>query len=113
MLLIVAIDKHAPLRTKRVKQSDLPPWITEELIFTMNLRDTHKKNKDGVNYKITKNQVSGMVDKAKEAYFDKLIQDKKDTATLWRAINTLTNKSKKTTNTSTNVSPGEFNQHFL
>ena len=113
MLLIVAIDKHAPLRTKRVKHSDLPPWITEDLVFTMNLRDTYKKNKDGKNYKITKNQVSGMVDKAKEAYFEKLIQDQKDTATLWRAINTLTNKSKKKTSTSTSVSPGEFNQHFL
>ena len=113
MLLSVAIDRHAPMRTKRVKHSDLPPWITAELIFTMNLRDTYKKNKDDENYKMTKNQVSGMVDKAKEAYFEKLIQDKKDTATLWRAINTLTNKSRKKNSTSTSVSPEEFNEHFL
>ena len=54
MMLLVAIDKHAPLRTKHVKHPDLPPWITPELIFTMGERDTYKKNKDDENYKMTK-----------------------------------------------------------
>ena len=71
MMLLVVIDKHAPLRTKRVKHPDLPPWITQELVFTMNLRDTYKNKKDDVNYKKLKNLVSNMVDKAKEAYFEK------------------------------------------
>ena len=113
MMLIVVIDKHAPMRTKRVKHSDLPPWITTELIFTMNLRDSYKKNKDDASYKKTKNQVSNMVDKAKEAYFEKLIQDRKDTATLWRAINAFTKKSNNKANASTSISPEQFNQHFL
>ena len=113
MLLTVVIDKHAPLRTKRVKHSDLPPWITAELVSTMILRDNFKRNKDDENYKKTKNQVSRMVDKAKEAYFEKLIEDNKDTATLWRAINTFTKKSNKKASLSTSISPDEFNQHFL
>ena len=113
MMLLVAIDKHAPLRTKRVKHPDLPPWITPELIFTMGERDTYKKNKDDENYKKTKNLVSKMVDKAKEAYFEKMIEDKKDTTTLWRAINTFTKKSNKKDSNPTNISPDDFNQHFL
>ena len=113
MMLLVAIDKHAPLRTKRVKHPDLPPWITPELIFTMDLRDTYKKNKDGENYKKTKNLVSKMVDKAKEAYFEKMVEDKKDTATLWRAINTFTKKTNKKDCNPTNISSDDFNKHFL
>ena len=113
MLMIVVIDKHAPIRTKRVKHSDLPPWITAELVFTMKLRDIYKKNNDDINYKKTKNLVSSMVDKAKESYFNKLIEDKKDTATLWRAINTFTKKSNNKASASTSISPELFNQHFL
>ena len=113
MMLLVIIDKHAPLRTKRVKHPDLPPWITQELIFTMNLRDTYKNKKDDDNYKKLKNLVSNMVDKAKEAYFEKMIEDKKDTKTLWRALNTFTKKSIKKDCNATNISPDDFNQHFL
>ena len=54
-----------------------------------------------------------MVDKAKEAYFEKMIEDKKDTTTLWRAINTFTKKSKNKNCNPTNISPDDFNQHFL
>ena len=113
MMLLVPINKHAPLRTKRVKNQDLPPWITSEVIFAMHLRDTFKNKKDDVNYKKMKNLVSNMVDKAKEAYFDKLIEEKEDTKTIWRAINTFTKKTTKKDCSSTSISPDVFNQHFL
>ena len=113
MMLLVAIDKHAPLRTKRVKHSDLPPWMTADLIFTMDLRDFYKRNNDEENYKKTKNKVTSMADKAREALFNKLVEDGKDTKTLWRALNAFTRKSNKKSNSATSVSPDEFNKHFL
>ena len=113
MMLLVTIDKHAPLRTKRVKHPDLPPWITSELVFAMHLRDIFKDKKDSENYKRVKNLVSNMVDKAKKAYFEKMIEDKKDTKTIWRAINTFTKKTAKKDCSSSSISPDDFNQHFL
>ena len=114
MMLLVAIDKHAPLRTKRVKYSDLPPWITPDIILTMDLRDKYKQSegKGSKNYKVTKNKVTSMVEKARKEYCDKLIENKKDTKTLWRALNTFTKKNKNKTSTTT-ISPEEFNKHFL
>ena len=113
MMLLVATDKHAPLRTKRVKHSDLPPWMTADLIFTMDLRDYYKRNNDKENYKKTKNKVTSIADKAREAHFNKLVEDGKNTKTLWRALNAFTKKSNNKSNNATNVSPDEFNKHFL
>ena len=113
MMLRTATDKHAPLRTKPVKHRDIPPWMTSDIIHCMSLRDSYKKDKEEEKYKAMKNKVSKMVNAAKTTYFDSLIENKKDTATLWRALNAFTNKSHKKPKLSTSISPEEFNQHFL
>ena len=51
---------------------------------------------------------------AKKSYFDKLIELDKSTSTIWKAINEITNKSHKKTNSSTTtISRNIFNSHFL
>ena len=42
-----------------------------------------------------------------------MINDKKDTKTIWRAINTFTKKTAKKDCSSSSISPDDFNQHFL
>ena len=37
------IDKHAPLRKKRVKHPKLPPWLTKDVTGAMAIRDRLKK----------------------------------------------------------------------
>ena len=52
--------------------------------------------------------------KNEEAYFAKLINDTKDTASLWRAVTTITHKSRNKAKTAEiKCSPNVFNNHFL
>ena len=61
-----------------------------------------------------RNKVKSLVRSAKKSFFDKLIELDKSTSTIWKAINEITNKSHKKTNSSaTTISPNIFNSHFL
>ena len=53
-----------------------------------------------------------MVKKDKKNYFNKLIEDKKDTKTIWKAMNTITNANKKT-KAQIDLDPNEINDYFL
>ena len=52
-MLITIIDKHAPLRSKRVKNKDIPPWLTKDTTAAMQLRDFYKSNGQSKEYKKT------------------------------------------------------------
>jgi hypothetical protein len=113
-ILILIVDKHAPLRRKRVKRQAVPSWLTSDLVKAMSLRDKLKKEKKFAEYKKQRNIVSQMVKDAKQAHLEKLIGDNCDTIHIWRAINEITQKSKRP-NSSNNItiSPDDFNTHFL
>ena len=44
-LFTPVIDKHIPLKTRRVKHQNLPTWLTVDIIKEMQLRDNIKQNK--------------------------------------------------------------------
>ena len=52
------VNKHAPLRRKRVKHPKLPPWLTKDIIQAMALRDKLKGDKLFDLYKQQRNKVS-------------------------------------------------------
>ena len=64
----------------------------------MELRNKLKKDKKEEDFKKQRNLVNALVEKDKNIFFDKLIADKKDTATIWKAMNTITNTSRKNKN---------------
>lgn len=108
------IDKHAPLRQHRVKHPHLPPWLTSDIIEAMALRDYFKEHKMKNEYNLQRNVVLNTVRQAKAKYFNKLLSDKKDTATIWRAMNEVLDKSrKKSTNCPSQITPEDFNRHFI
>ena len=113
-LLIPILNKHAPVRRKRVKQQTLPGWLTSEIIEAMRVRDNFKKGKNFAAYKKQRNKVTCLVRNAKRAYFSKMINNNSDTAAIWKAMNNITGKS-----TNVNKPPVEkisadaFNDHFL
>ena len=108
------IDKHTPIRKKRVKHPTIPPWLNPDIIKAMSLRDFYKENKMKAQYKQQRNKVRDMVRDAKKDYFNKLISDKKDIASIWRAINEVVHNSRKGSQKSTvKISPNDFNDHFL
>ena len=131
-LLACVMDKHAPLRTKRVKNKR-SPWITNELLHEMRTRDFLKKKAASTNdpsiwkqFKDARNKANNSVKKAKHKYFsDNLDAYKSDPRKTWGLINTCKlqfrqNKSTKVSQVKTGnqvfTSPGDiaeaFNNHF-
>ena len=76
------VNKHAPLRRKRVRHPKLPLWLTKDIIQAMDFRDKLKHDKLFDLYKKQRNRVPTLVHTAKENYFNKLITDNRDTATV-------------------------------
>ena len=77
------VDKHAPLRSKRVRASNAP-WITPYLKQHMHERDIAKLNairsSDPVawlNYKQCRNSVNNAIRQAKKSYYSKALHDNK------------------------------------
>jgi hypothetical protein len=113
-IFLPIVDKHAPVRKKRVKQQTLPGWLTSDIIQAMEIRDRLKKEKKFAEYKKQRNVVSMMVQVAKQKYFDTLITNNSDIGQLWRAMNDITNKSNRSKHHGqTPITPEEFNSHFL
>ena len=80
----------------------------------MGLRDKLKRNKLFDLYKKQRNKVSTLVRTAKKNYFNKLITDNRNTATICRAVNEITRCSRPQSNSSiSNITPDAFNKHFL
>ena len=44
-LFMDVVNRHAPIRHKRVKHSKLPPWLNKNIIQAMFDRDRKKKKK--------------------------------------------------------------------
>jgi hypothetical protein len=136
--LMPVIDKHAPLRRKRVKSINLPGWLTPEISKAMKIRDklksdTKQENKENINvipesvkikkqiererkiaeYKKQRNKVTDLIRTSKKTYFNRMIASNKDTASLWQAINKITHKSHKKPQSHYSWSPNTFNNHFV
>ena len=113
-VFLSVVNKHAPLRRKRVKHPKLPPWLTKDIIQAMALRDKLKRDKLFDLYKKQSNKVSTFVRTAKKFFFILTDHNNRDTATIWRAVNEISRKSRPQSNSSiSNITPDSFNKHFL
>ena len=128
--LMNVIDKHAPLRTKRIRNKT-SPWITCELIRKIHKRDFLKRKLVSTNdlvsweqYKTARNDVNNSIKQEKRKYFaTNLAANKNDPRKTWKLINDLQSRQNKSTNIpeikagdQTFSSPGDiaeaFNRHF-
>ena len=64
----------------------------------MAVRDKLKRDKLFDLYEKQRNKVSTLIRTAKKNYFNKLITDNRDTATIWRAVNEISRKSRPQSN---------------
>ena len=103
-LLMSVIDKHAPLKTKRIRNKR-SPWITNELLREIYKRDFLKKKAASTNdpliwkeFKGARNKVNNSIKKAKRKYFsEKLDTSKCNPRKTWRLINELQSRQCKST----------------
>ena len=99
------VDKHAPIRTKRVRVAK-SPWITSQLKQHMHERDVLKLKAscsntpaDWLNYKKCRNSVNTEIKNAKESYYKKAFHDNAgNSRATWRIANELSARKLKSSN---------------
>ena len=84
------LNKHAPIKTRRVKAKRLSDWFTPEISLNQRLRDNCKRLKQWEDYRKYRNKVRHLIRTAKRTYFTESITKSKDTKRIWthlRAVN--------------------------
>ena len=134
---MTVIEKHAPLRTKRVKSAVLPGWLSPEIIDTMKKRDhlkneykaLKKENSHSLStdiqiekhreieqkqqeYKKLRNKVNELIRVSKKRHFNKMVAENRNTSSLWHAINSITQKPHRQP-INLSWSPDSLNNHFV
>ena len=98
-LFFQCVDKHAPLRTKRIRASK-SPWITPQLKKRMHYKDVLKVKAirsgnacDWLIFKKCRNAVNNEIKQAKEQFFKNALRESEGNSRLtWRIINELTSR---------------------
>ena len=88
-LVMDVVNRHAPIRHKRVKHSKLPPRLNKNIIQAMSDRDRLKKERMFTEFKTAENKVKHLVRNSKKWYFSKPVETE-DISSAWRALNTFT-----------------------
>lgn len=125
--LKTVLDKHAPLKEKRIKREYQPKWITDEIKILMRKRDECHKHGQIDQFKILRNKITSLIRKSKRDYFNKAVQDNKTPGVLWRNLKSISNKQQhgkmripneiitndgRSVEGSTNI-VDEMNKHFV
>ena len=71
-------NKHAPFKTKRIKYTRKPPWLSKEIEEAMHLRDRLLKYRKHKDFKEQRNKVTSMLRAAPQKYFQDLVASKND-----------------------------------
>ena len=68
-LFLHVVNKHVPLKKKRVKHQTLPPWLNTDIKQTILLRDKSRKQKKFLEHKQQRNRVNYLVRGSQEEIF--------------------------------------------
>ena len=110
-VIIQCIDKHAPIKLKRVKSSRLPAWYVPEIGEARKLRDKHKHNNEWSEYKKYRNKTRTLIRNAKCKHFTNSSETSKSTSSIWKHLSAV---NKGSTSNSSNL-PDELlinNEHI-
>ena len=87
------LDRHAPLRTRRIKV-DSAPWINDDILTAMQVRDEihqqalrFKTESLWLKYRDSRNNLVSLIRQAKTDYYKNIIeQNVSDSKTLWKSL---------------------------
>ena len=68
------LNKHAPLRIKRVKRAKQSEWMNDDIKTAMRNRDFYHRIKDDTNYKYWRNKTKYLIENAKYSYYKDFIE---------------------------------------
>ena len=78
------LDKHAPVKSKRIKHETQPEWLNDDIKHAAKTRDTYHKNWH--QYKTWRNRTNSLIRKAKSELLAKSIAENKNNSFLWKVI---------------------------
>ena len=85
------LNKHAPVKTKRIKRQMQPAWYNTEIKQARKQRDYFHSKNDWANYKLWRNKANALIVKSKKNYYNNAIKNKKDTKQIWKHIKAASN----------------------
>ena len=81
------LDKHAPLKEKRVRYSCRPEWWNSEIANAIRTRDRVNKTENYDSYKYWRTKVKKLIFCAKRLYYNNLLSNhQKDVHKFWKAF---------------------------
>ncbi|VDI46565.1 Hypothetical predicted protein [Mytilus galloprovincialis] len=86
------INKHAPMKTKRVKTFKTAEWFNEEIKNSIQYRNMYHSKKDWINFKKWRNKTTSLIFNAKKEYYQNAITSSKNSKELWNHIKELNPK---------------------
>ncbi|MCG8066696.1 MAG: hypothetical protein JAY84_02445 [Candidatus Thiodiazotropha taylori] len=92
-IFLAILNKHAPIKEKRVKRGNKSSWLTEEITRAQNNRNYYHKKQDWKNFKRWRNKTKSLIRSAKKGFFEKAIAENKDNSFLWKHIKDITGQS--------------------
>ena len=97
-IIMKHLDKHAPVKRRRVKCNRLPEWYTSVIGLTRIQRDKCKRQKRWSQYTRLRNEVSYLIRDAKRKHFTVSVEKQKDSKALWNHFRAVNNGSKSSEN---------------
>ena len=80
------LNKHAPIKEKRIKREHQPNWYTDEIKNAARERDYHKRKGNHDQYKILKNKTSFLIKKSRREFFNEAIKENKESKLIWKSL---------------------------
>ena len=126
-LFTEVLDKHAPIKSHRIKRKYQPEWLTSEILDLIKERNRYKLNGNMDAYRTLRNKVSALIAiSKKETYQSKIEEGKSDPRKIWKIFKEFGMNNKECQNASkfslklddqiiTNESDLSeiFNNHFI
>ena len=79
------IDKHAPIKTHRIKYEVQPESVTSDILDKMKQRGNLKKDDRFDDYRMARNDASSIIQEPKRSvYKPKIEEGKDDPKTIWK-----------------------------
>ena len=89
------LNKHAPIKHKKVKRIVQPKWWNEDIAEAIRTRDRLKKHGNIPQYKKARNNVVNLIKKAKSAYYQEaLVSCSGNSKKLWQHMKDVTKLGK-------------------
>ena len=91
--ILKQLDRHAPVKTKRIKTKRLPKWYNIDIAQARQQRDYNKRKQNWAEYKRYRNLTKNIhrIRNAKRKHFSEKVTDHRDTKTIWQHIRSVKN----------------------